>query len=335
VFAIRGERWTPVQTIPSEHPTALALHPSQHFLYAVNEIDSYQGLPLGTVEAYGIDPRGGHLTLLNRQPLSLSGTLPRHLAVSPDGRNVVVALHGGGAYNVLPIGADGLLGKVSGIVKEIGSGPNQQHQEASHPQMVIFDTTGHHLLGTDLGSDRLNVFALDGDKLSIRDRSATQPGSGPRHMALHPAGHLLYVANHLESSISCYGYDVANGKLRGRLCHETLLRNGLGSLTIHPSGQFLYASHRRAETGSPSHEGIAAWRIHPTTGALMPIQLSIEGLPCMNAMIMLPDGAGLLALSQEYDSVVHLSIDPVSGRLGDPVQVVKVSAPISLVVKYA
>src|SRR5579871_1934477 len=121
VFAIRRERWTRVQTIPSEHPTALALHPSQHFLYAVNEISSHQGLPLGTVEAYGIDPHDGHITLLNRQSLSLSGTLPRHLAISPDGRNVVVALHGGGAYNVLPIGADGMLGKVSGILKEVGS----------------------------------------------------------------------------------------------------------------------------------------------------------------------------------------------------------------------
>jgi len=340
VFAIRGERWTHVQIVPSEHPTALALHPSQHFLYAVNEINSYQGLPLGTVEAYGIDPHDGHLTLLNRQPLSLSGTLPRHLAISPDGRNVVVALHGGGAYNVLPIGADGMLGKVSGILKEVGSGPNQQHQEASHPQTVIFDTAGRHLLGADLGSDRLNVFALDGDKLSIRDRSVTQPGSGPRHMVLHPAGHLLYVANHLEASLFCYGYDVANGKLRGQLHHETLSRNGsaemgLGALAIHPSGQFLYASYRPAEPNRPSPEGIVAWRINPTTGALTSIQLSTEESPCINTMTMLPDGTGLLALSLECNSVVHLSINPVSGRLGAAMQVAKVSAPISLAVKYA
>jgi len=332
-FAIRSERWIPVQSVASEHPTALALHPSERFLYAVNEIDSYKGLPSGTVEAYGIDSDSGHLTLLNRQPLSLSGTLPRHLAISPDGGNVVVAVHGGGAYNVLPIDADGTLGRVSGIVKEIGSGPNEEHQDAAHPQMVMFDTTGRHLLGTDMGSDRLNVFTLTDDKLSVRDRSTTQPGSGPRHMALHPSGHLLYVTNHLESSISCYGYDAANGKLQKQLQHAPLPTGNSetkssGALLIHPSGHFLYASHQGGT------DGIAAWRIHSTTGALTPIQLWSEGLRDMHAMTMLSDGAGLLVLSQKGDNVVHLRIDSASGKLGAPVQVAKVSSPISLAVKY-
>ncbi|MCU1226862.1 MAG: 6-phosphogluconolactonase [Edaphobacter sp.] len=341
-FAIRGERWTSVQTVASQHPTALALHPSQRFLYTVNEIESYRGLPSGTVEAYGIDPDSGHLTLLNRQPLSLSGTLPRHLAVSPDGGNLVVAVHGGGAYNVLPIDAKGALGKVSGIVKEIGSGPNEEHQDAAHPQMVIFDTTGRHLLGTDMGSDRVNVFTLTGDGLSVHGRSATQPGSGPRHMAMHPTGHLLYVTNHLEASISCYGYDAANGKLQDRLQHSSLSMpladgygtRGAGSLLIHPSGHFLYTAHQSSTPSASASDGIAAWRIDSTTGALTPIQLWTQGLRDTHAMTMLSDGEGLLVLSQRGDGVVRLRVDPASGRLGEPRQVARVSTPISLAVKY-
>ena len=325
VFAIQGDRWTPVQTISSEHPTALALHPRRHLLYAANEIDSYQGLPSGTVEAYAIDPASGRLTLLNRQPLSLSGTMPRHLAVSPDGSNVVVAVHGGGAYNVLPLGADGSVQRVSGIVKEVGSGPNEDHQEAAHPQMVLFDTTGRHLLGTDLGSDRLNVFTLSGNKLAINHRSATQPGSGPRHMALHPAGHLLYVANHLEATVSCYGYDAASGRLLNRLQHGTL-DDGAGALMIHPSGRFLYTAGKS--------DGIAAWRIDSTTGALTAAQLWSEGAASPHAMAMMHDGTGLLVLSRAGDSVVHLHVDPASGQLSDPLQVAKVSSPMSLALKY-
>src|SRR5260370_5325147 len=76
VFAIQGDHWTPVHTVSSERPTALALHPSRHLLYVANEVDSYQGLPSGTLEAYAIDPASGRLTLLNRQPLSLSGIMP-------------------------------------------------------------------------------------------------------------------------------------------------------------------------------------------------------------------------------------------------------------------
>jgi len=256
--------------------------------------------------------------------------MPRHLAVSPDGNNVVVAVHGGGAYNVLPIGADGSLQRVSGIVKEVGSGPNEDHQETAHPQMVLFDTTGRHLLGTDLGSDRLNVFTLSGDKLAINHRSATQPGSGPRHMALHPAGHLLYVTNHLEATVSCYGYDAASGKLLPRLQHGTLDggagKMSAGALMIHPSGQFLYTAGKSG--------GIAAWRIDSTTGALTAAQLWSEGVASPHAMAMVPDGTGLLVLSRTDDSVVHLSVDPASGKLSDPSQIARVPSPMSLALKY-
>ena len=335
VFVIHGERWSPTQTIASRHPSFLALHPNQRFLYVVNEIDSYHGLPSGTVEAFAIDPHRGRLTLLNRQPLSLSAIQPRHSAVSPDGRNLVVAVPGGGAYNVLPIAMDGRLGKVSGILKEVGSGPNPNHQQASHPQMVIFDPTARHLLGTDLGSDRLNVFTLADDKLTLHGRSATQPGSGPHQITFHPNSHLLYVRNELEGSISCYGYDAANGKVLDRLQHLAILRddsNGQrtpGTMAIHPSGKYLYVSDHRCE-------GISGWRINVATGALTPMESRIEGLPAPHAITLVPDGRAMHLLSQETDSVIRLGIDTASGQLRQPVQVAKLPmTPNSLAVKYA
>jgi 6-phosphogluconolactonase (cycloisomerase 2 family) len=335
VFAIRGERWTPTQSIASEHPSFLALHPNQRFLYAVNEIDSYHGLPSGSVEAFAIDPDHGGLALLNRQPLSLSAIRPRHLAVSPDGRNLVVAVSGGGAYNVLPIATDGRLGQVSGILKEVGSGPNPDHQQASHPQMVIFDPTSRHLLGTDLGSDRLNVFRLADDKLTPHGRSATQPGSGPHQIAFHPNSHLLYVRNELEGSISCYEYDAANGKVLDRLHHVAVLpddsdgQRAVGTMAIHPSGNYLYVSDHRCDT-------VAGWRINTTTGALAPMESRIDGLGSPHAITLTPDGSALLVLSQKNDCVFRVAIDIPSGRLHQPVQVAKLPmTPKSLAVKYA
>ncbi len=298
VFAIRRERWTPTQTIASEHPSCLALHPNQRFLYAVNEIDSYHGLPSGAVEAFAIDPDHGRLTLLNRQPLSLSAIKPRHLAVSPDGRSLVVAVSGGGAYNVLPIAPDGRPGKVSGILKEVGSGPNPDHQQASHPQMVIFDPTARHLLGTDLGSDRVNVFTLSNDKLTLHGRSATQPGSGPHQIAFHPDSHLLYVRNELEASISCYAYDAAMGKVLDRLQHVAIRPDNsndqptAGTMAIHPSGKYLYVSDPRCET-------IAGWHINTTTGALTPMESRIGDLGSPHAITLTPDGSAMLVLSQK------------------------------------
>jgi len=338
VFAVRGESWVPTQTIASNSPSFLTLHPSQRFLYAINEVDNYQGLPSGAIEAYAIDPQHGHLTLLNRQPLSLSGIMPRHMAVSPDGNNVVVAVHGGGAYNVLPIGSEGHLGRVSGIAKETGSGPNEEHQEASHPQMVMFDTSGRHLLGADLGSDRLSVFTLDDGKLAVRNRNAAQPGSGPRHMALHPSGDLLFVANELDASVSCFRYDPMNGEILERLHHvaslpNDLYRKNVGTLAIHPSGRFLYTPNRSLASGHLLANGITVWDIS-TTGALTPIQSWREGLDFLHGMVIAPDGTSLSLLGRKSGSVLRLGIDPASGQLSKPVRVAKLQAPISLAVKY-
>ena len=39
-------------------------------------------------------------------------------------------------------------------------------QEAPHAHMMLFETTGQHVIGTDLGTDRINVFAIEGGKLA-------------------------------------------------------------------------------------------------------------------------------------------------------------------------
>ena len=332
VFTVEGERWRPTGTVASDHPSFLMLHPSERFLYAINEVDWCESLPSGAVEAYAVDANDGSLTLLNRQPLSLSAASPRHMALSPEGRALVVAVHGGGAYNVLPIDEDGRLGRVSGILKETGSGPDQEHQQAAHPQMVMFDRMGR-LLGADMGSDRLSVFTLDDCTLSVAGRSAARAGSGPRYLELHPNGNLLFVANGLDASVSCYEYDEKNGRILKQLEHVPTVRNSSGEksavlMAMHPSGDFLYVAHR---SGS---EGITVWRTNSNTGALRVVQHEGDGLQSLHAMTMTADGSSLLALSQKSGSVVRWRVDQGSGRLSQPVQVAKVPAPMSMAVKY-
>jgi 6-phosphogluconolactonase (cycloisomerase 2 family) len=335
MFAIEGERWRPIGAVASDHPSFLTLHPSDRFLYAISEVDRYENLPSGSVEAYAVDAKNGNLTLLNRQPLSLSATAPRHMTVSPDGRVLVVAVHGGGAYNMLPIDEDGRLGRVSGILKETGSGPDEEHQQTAHPQMVMFDRMGR-LLGADMGSDRLSVFTLEDGRLTVAARSEARAGSGPRHMELHPSGKLLFVANGLDASVSCYGYDEKNGRILKQVEHVPTVRNSSGKknavvMAMHPSGEFLYTAHRCG--GDGGGDGITVWRSN-STGALRAVQHEGDGLQSLHAMTMAPDGSSLLALSRKSGSVVCWRIDRRSGRLAEPVQVAKVQAPTSLTVKY-
>lgn len=332
VFGIEGERWRRTGAVASDYPSFLTLHPSERFLYAINEVDQYENLPSGSVEAYAVDPENGSLALLNRQPLSLSATSPRHMAVSPDGRGLVVAVHGGGAYNVLPINEDGSLGRVSGILKETGSGPDAEHQQAAHPQMVTFDRAGR-LLGADMGCDRLSVFTLNDGRLSVEARLEALTGSGPRHVELHPNGSLLFVANGLDTSVSSYRYDEKNGRILNQLGHLPMTRKsreekGAVVMAMHPSGEFLYSAHRSGG------DGIRVWRSNGSTGALRVVQHKRNEFQSLHAMTMGPDGSSLLALSRDMEGVVRWHIDQRSGRLMEPVQVAKVQAPISIVVKY-
>jgi 6-phosphogluconolactonase len=213
VFRIEAGRRIKVQSVPSQRPSFLALDSARSFLFAVNEISNYQNLPAGSVESYAVHSGAGYLSLVSRQSLSMSAIMPRHLAVAPDGRHLVVAVYGGGAYNVLPILKGGELGPVSQTIKEVGSSIHPERQTAAHPHSVVFHPSGKFLLGTDLGADRINVFTFRGGRLSRAYALAVAAGSGPAHMEIDPAGSCLHVVHELHSSISSYRFDPDTGRL--------------------------------------------------------------------------------------------------------------------------
>ena len=320
---LRGGGWRPSGVVASAAPSSLVLDASERFLYAVNEVEEFEGLPSGTVEAYAIDAADGSLKLVNRQRLSLSATAPRHVAVSPDGSALVVAVHGGGAYNILPLGKDGSVGAVSGILKETGSGPRDE-QRSAHPQMVVFDRAGR-VVSADLGSDRLSVLKLDTAGLSIAGRCAAQAGDGPRQIAFHPDGRLLFVANELDASVACYGYDAEEGRIVGRLGQVATSGGGNAGgvvMAVDPAGDFLYTSHRRGSTG------VSMWRIARSTGGLRRLQVVGEGGPRLHELTMTADGGRLLGLSREDGGVFGWRV--ANGQISRGVQLASLAAPMSI-----
>jgi len=326
VFDCRNNAWRRTSTVPSNSPSSLVLDASERVLYAVNAVDEYEGLPSGTVESFAIDAGDGTLRLLNRQPLSLSAIRPGDAAVTPDGRMLVVSVAGGGAYNVLPIRADGSLGGVTGIWKERGSGPRVQ-QGSSHSQMVAFDRMGR-ALSADLGSDRLSVLETDGGKLNVVRSHTVAPGKGPHQIAFHPNGRILFVANGLEASVICYQYNVDRGQIIRSLgefatrCSE----NAVGlAMAMDPTGDVLYTTHQQ------SRDGISAWRIDQSTGRLQHLQIAGEHEPPQHKLLVTSDGKTLVGWSREAGGIFAWPI--ATGRIGRGVQLANVTAPLSMVVK--
>ena len=139
ISAFRSTKFgcTLVQTVRSQAPSALAVHPHRPVLYATNAVSLHDALPQGTVEVYSINRSNGLLCLWQRQTLSLSGTEPRSLAISPDQRFLLVALYGGGAYNVLPIEPNGTVGAPRRIFKELGGGLHPRWQASAHTHSLL------------------------------------------------------------------------------------------------------------------------------------------------------------------------------------------------------
>ena len=74
-----------------ENPTFLKIHPSGRYLYAVNEVSTFDGKRSGGVTAFALDVPGGKLNRLNQQPSGDTG--PCHLTVDATGKIMLSLLY--------------------------------------------------------------------------------------------------------------------------------------------------------------------------------------------------------------------------------------------------
>ena len=301
VYAARGGEWQQVQTVASEKPVALAVGLGGKALYAVNEVGLHRGLPTGTVEAFSIGT-DGKLTKLNRRELALSATMPRHAAVSPDGKSLVVAVRGGGAYNLLPIAEDGSLERVSGLVKETGV-VRAQDGIVAQPQMVAFDKAGR-VLTADGGTGRLSVLRMSDDGLNVHARLESSE-TAAMHLAVHPKGERLYAMH--EDGIACYEYDAGDGRIGDKQQHVKFACAKDGSLALHQSGNFIYANH--------AERGVALWAVNGAAGKLTAVGVQGEAMGELRVIELAPNGASLIGVGRD-GRVMEAALDAKTGQLG-------------------
>ncbi len=304
-----------IQTVPSDNPSFVAMHPSEEFLYVLNEIADYEGQEMGSLEAYAIDNETGQLTLINRVA---TGSIPAQLVVSPDGDYLAVATYVGGTYELFPIGEDGSLGAVSSVAQQEGSGPHER-QGAPHAHAVAFDPSGQYLAGADLGTDWVKIFAYTDGNLVEVGAAMVAAGSGSRHVAFHPNGEILYVINELTATITAFAFDPERGALGDELqTIATVPQNfpahkSTAEILVHPSGKFLYSSNRKFED-HPLADSIVTYSIDDN-GMLRLIGYTTHNISFPRGFSIDPSGRWLYAMGQKSDSIVQFYIAPNSGVL--------------------
>lgn len=155
-------------------------HPDKPILYAVirtegpSKIRSYRITESGDLELE---------SELNDRPHGAS-----HINISRNGRYLGVAYYRTGIAGVYNLTENGKIDSIFDEVRHEGTSINRERQEAPHPHWAGFSDDSLFMYVPDLGTDHIWVYKLDEEQRLLRllQKAEAPPGSGPRHMAIHP-----------------------------------------------------------------------------------------------------------------------------------------------------
>ena len=315
----------------TQDPSFLTVSANEKYLYAVNELPTFEGKSSGAVTSYSLDQKTGQLTQLNQVPSG--GADPCHLSLDQTGKFLLVANYTGGSVSAFPVAPDGRLGPASAFVQHTGSGPNKERQEAPHAHYITASADNHHVFVVDLGLDEVLIYRFDPANGSLTPSdppyAKLDPGAGPRHLAFHPNGKFAYVLSEVKSTVTAFAFNSKTATFSTLQTLSTLPKdfaapNDTAEIVVHPSGKFLYASNR-------GRDSIAVFAIDPAKGTLTPAgDFSTAGKTPRNFALD-PTGNFLLAANQESNNIVVFRINRTTGALTPTDQVAQVPAPVDIV----
>jgi 6-phosphogluconolactonase len=309
------------------NPSFLAIHPTGKFLYAVSEVEDFEGKNTGAIAAFAVSGPG-QVQPLNTQ--ASLGAAPCHVSLNAAGTHVFLANYGGGSVAAFPVKTDGSLGAASGFLQHAGSGPNVKRQEGPHAHGIYAHKNGRVVYACDLGTDEVLAYPWKSGALVVDQSLGAKlpPGSGPRHLAVHPTGTWIYVLNELLNTVSVLRRDELSGALSLVQTIPTLPPgfegvNHTAEIFVHPNGKFVYASNR-------GHNSLAVFGVG-SDGQLTPVEhVSTRGA-VPRGFALSPGGDWLIAANQASHTLVVFKVDAASGKLTPTGQELPVRTPVCVV----
>ncbi|GAB4819345.1 hypothetical protein N2152v2_006391 [Parachlorella kessleri] len=259
----------------------------------------------------------------------VAGPYPAHVAVSLSGKWVFTANYNDGTVSVVPVkyspasSGGGCGGRASEVTLGMPT-TLPANQVGKNAHQVVLDPSGRFVYVPCLGADWVRAYKLDDNTGQLapltlpgtgNNTLLLPPGSGPRHLALHPTLSVAYVVNELSNTVAQLGWDSATGALSAGFAAQpqrivSTLAPGTpagcpvrqaatgcavqaaAELVISADGRFLYASNRGSQGGKSS---IAIFSISPGDGSLSPVGWG--------------DGGGVVAFPR------HISLTPCDTHL--------------------
>lgn len=319
----------------SGSPSWIAAHPTLDVVYAAME-------GAGTVQAFR---RTGEATLQAFGEPVAAGEIVCHVAVAPDGSFLVADCWGDGTVVRMTLDAAGRPSRpvpapvardpyesaepelpgafdleallrghapdgetVAEATPESAADPEEGPQRRSRAHAAAFLPDGR-IATTDLGFDLVRIWRPGAAGL-VADHEVVLPqGAGPRHMVVHPSGHL-----HVVTEYSCEVFTLAptpSGRWTIVSAASTspaaALDDAAAELALSRDGEHLYAGLRGSDT-------IATLRVRGAGDRLDPVALVEAGVEWPRHHVVVRDT--LLVAGQRSDDVVSLTLDERTGVPG-------------------
>lgn len=265
------------------------------------------------ISSYGVSE--GKLALISSQPSG--GLNPCHVSVLPSGKMAFLANYSDGSFSAYGIEEGFKLTPAVYTEKYEGSGPDEGRQEKPHAHSAVVAPGGRFVYVADLGTDRVMNYSIDDKERKVVPNPAqpffsVAPGSGPRHLVIHPGGKWLYLLNELTATITAASVD-ENGVLSLIDTYPTIPAdytepgNTSAAIRLHPAGKFLYVSNR-------GYDAIHGFRIGED-GRLAKINEVRENIGVPRDFNLDPSGRFLIVGNLKTNNLTVLTVDPETGSL--------------------
>ncbi|MFJ4254027.1 lactonase family protein [Microbacterium sp. NPDC090003] len=301
-------------------PSWLAKHPSLDVVYAALEHD-------GAVQAFVRSGEGSLSPLGGPVP---AGEAVCHLAVSRDGSTLIASCYGDGRVvrfglasdgRIVPAKADAAAALRAALfgddedpdavreepgVGAAASDPYGLPDRASHAHSAAFLPDGR-IVTCDLGFDLVRFWRPSGTGLRLDHEVILPLGVGPRHMVVHPSGHL-----HIVTEYSCEVFTLAETPSGAWAVVSSTLSSPIAEVGVDfpaelartRDGAFLYTALRGSNT-------IAALRVLGGGERLESIALADSGVVWPRHHLVFE--GKLVVAGQRSDSISLIDLDERTG----------------------